>query len=214
MQQKLELLIQDLKHNTRELFLIPTIVRAVELWDPHLKGHSQRVTSYCLQLAQHFDLTEEEMSALRLATQLHDAGKIGISERILRKPGPLEPAEWAEIKMHPLRAVELFSAFPSLRKALPIIRAHHERWDGRGYPDGMCGEEIPLEARILAVGDSYDAMTSDRPYRPAISPEQAVKELQRGSGSRYEPRVVATFVETLSEERLLPNKELAEISLL
>jgi HD-GYP domain-containing protein (c-di-GMP phosphodiesterase class II) len=142
--------------------------------------------------------SEEEVQLIRLAAQLHDIGKMGIPDAILHKPGPLTPEEWAVMQSHPRMGQQILTqAGGRLDLISHIVVAHHERWDGQGYPYGLAQQEIPLGARILSVVDSYDAMTSTRPYREACSAEQARAELQRYAGSQYDPRVVDAFLQVL-----------------
>jgi HD-GYP domain-containing protein (c-di-GMP phosphodiesterase class II) len=140
---------------------------------------------------------------------LHDVGKIGISDTILLKPGPLTEDEWVEMRRHPVLGYQLLSAVPFLKEASVLVLNHHERFDGSGYPAGLTGEAIPLPARIFAVVDAYDALTSDRPYREARPQEEAVAELRRGAGTYFDPRVVEAFVEMLAEPLELAVKSAA-----
>ena len=138
---------------------------------------------------------ESRLALLRLGGALHDIGKLVVSEAVLNKPGPLTSTEQAEVREHPEAGARMVALDRSLRPALPGVLYHHERWDGLGYPTGRAGKEIPLEARILAVTDSFDAMTSDRPYRAALTHEQAIAELERCSGSQFDPDVALVFLE-------------------
>jgi HD-GYP domain-containing protein (c-di-GMP phosphodiesterase class II) len=144
-------------------------------------------------------LDEKEMEAIRLGGPLHDVGKIGIPDEILLKPGRLSEGEMEEIKGHPRLGHRIVGKVRNLASALPLILHHHEYWDGSGYPDGLQGEEIPLVARIFAVVDAYDAMTSDRVYRRAMSKWKAMRELEAGAGSQFDPTVVRVMVEVLSD---------------
>ncbi len=174
--------------------ILAVLARMVEAKDSYTEAHTERVTAYALELGQSLDLGEEERAALRRGGLLHDIGKIGVPEAILKKPGPLTPEEFEVMKTHTLLGEEICRPLQSLRTALPIIRNHHERWDGKGYPDGLEGEAIPLLARIVAIADAYDAMTSDRPYRPAMSPEKAQKILEEGRGQQWDPQLVDLFL--------------------
>jgi HD-GYP domain-containing protein (c-di-GMP phosphodiesterase class II) len=186
----------QLMQKQRTLFLstVTALARAVELRDQYTGQHTQRVTAYSLLIAEQLRLTPEELRAIRLATPLHDIGKIGVPDAILSKPGRLTPAEFDTMKLHVLRGAGILQEIADLTAMIPIIRHHHERWDGRGYPDGLAGEAIPRGARIVAVADAFDAMTSDRPYRPAMSPEAAFAELQRQAGSQFDPQCVDAFL--------------------
>ena len=140
-------------------------------------GHSERLVAYAEQLGERVGLGEEDLQELRIASWIHDIGKISIPERILLKPGPLDAEERRIIEEHPVIGEKICAPLKSLRRILPVIRHHHEKMDGSGYPDGLCGEAIPLKARILQVADIYDALTTDRPYRGALPPEQALQAL-------------------------------------
>ncbi|HYT92579.1 MAG TPA: HD domain-containing phosphohydrolase, partial [Gemmataceae bacterium] len=155
----------------RELFLntITILAQAVELRDTYTGGHTARVTEYSLLLGQQLELTPEDLNQIRIGTPLHDIGKIGIDDAILRKPGKLTAAEFEDMKKHTTKGAKILEQVPDLVSIIPIVRSHHERWDGQGYPDGLKGEAIPRLARIVAVADAFDAMTSDRPYRPGMA---------------------------------------------
>jgi putative nucleotidyltransferase with HDIG domain len=186
----------QLLHKQRELFFntITVLAQAVELRDQYTGGHTSRVTSYSLLLAEHLGLPVEDMELLRIGTPLHDIGKIGIDDAILRKPDRLTPAEFEAMKLHTVKGAEILETVPDLHPIIPIARSHHERWDGRGYPDGTEGEATPQLARIVAVADAFDAMTSDRPYRAGMSPEAAFAEVEKNSGLQFEPRLAAAFL--------------------
>ncbi|GAB4273756.1 HD domain-containing phosphohydrolase [Thermincola ferriacetica] len=156
--------------------------------------HAWRLKKYCLELGGEFGLSGLEMEQLALLAILHDIGKVGISESILKKPGPLTPKEWAEIKKHSEIGWRIARNIPEMSTVAEYILLHHERWDGQGYPRGLKGEEIPLLCRILAVADAYDAMTGNRSYRPAMSSEEALAELQRNAGTQFDPEVVKKFI--------------------
>src|SRR5262249_6718710 len=141
---------------------------------------------------------------------LHDIGKIAIDDQILRKPGRLSDDEFNKMKSHVLRGYEIVQMIPGLAWALPVVRGHHERWDGRGYPDGLAAEEIPLVARVVAVADAFDAMTSDRPYRPGMPAARAFAELQACVGSHFDPECVAAFLRVRPQVEALLEKEAAE----
>jgi len=185
----------------RKLFLstITILAQALELRDDYTGGHTARVTRYAELLAKKMNLAHEEIQWIRLGTPLHDVGKIGIDDAILRKPGGLTPAEFEIMKSHTLKGAAILSTIPDLAPIIPIVRSHHERWDGRGYPDGLTGEEIPLLARIVAVADTFDAMTSERPYRKAMAPEVALAEVKKQSGKQFDPMCAAAFTETIAD---------------
>ncbi len=163
---------------------------AIELRDRYTRGHVERVMAISLSLAEEMGIRNGIIPALRLGSILHDIGKIHIREEVLHKPGPLDEDEWREIRKHPLVGADLIRNIPYLSPALPVIRHHHERWDGSGYPDGLSGAEIPLAARLVAVADSLDAMTSARTYQPSLTPERAYDEILQGTGKLYDPEVV------------------------
>ena len=167
---------------------------ALDLRDKKTEGHTLRVTEKTLLLAQSFGLREDELVYIRWGALLHDIGKMGIPDGILLKPGPLTDDEWLVMKKHPLMAFEMLSPIRYLRYALDIPYCHHEKWDGTGYPRGLKGVQIPLTARIFAVVDVWDALSSDRPYRPAWSIEKTIEYIQLGSGTHFDPQVVKTFL--------------------
>ncbi|WCM39369.1 PAS domain S-box protein [Thermus antranikianii] len=179
--------------------------KAVELRDQETAGHTERVTELTLRLARALGVPEEDLEHIRRGAILHDVGKIGIPDSILLKPGPLTEEEWAVMKKHPVYAYEWLSGIPFLKKALEIPYCHHERWDGSGYPRGLKGLEIPLSARIFAVVDVYDALTSDRPYRKAWPREKALAYIQEQAGKQFDPEVVEAFLRLVAgEEPPLP----------
>jgi putative two-component system response regulator len=170
------------------------LANAIELRDRYTRGHVERVMTYAIRVAERFGWQSPEIDALRFGAILHDIGKIYIHESILSKAGPLTQEEWAEMKQHPVIGAELLKGIPYLSEVIPVIRSHHERWDGLGYPDGLSGEAIPMGARIVAIADCFDAMTTDRIYHAASSPEQALAEIHKGAGNRYDPAVVEAFL--------------------
>ncbi|WP_240695469.1 PAS domain S-box protein [Thermus tengchongensis] len=174
--------------------------KAVELRDQETAGHTERVTELTLRLARALGVPEEDLDDIRRGAILHDVGKLAIPDAILLKPGPLTEEEWTIMKKHPVYAYEWLSGIPFLKKALEIPYAHHERWDGLGYPRGLKGQEIPLAARIFAVVDVYDALTSDRPYRKAWSREKALAYIEEQGGQQFDPEVVAAFLRLMAGE--------------
>jgi len=175
--------------------LLATFSAALEARDPYLRGHSARVTSIAEGLARRLGWRGERLDALRLGASLHDVGKIAVNASVLCKPGPLTDEELEQIRTHPVAGACLIEGVEDFRPALPYVLHHHERWDGNGYPHCLAGEEIPIEARLLGVADAFDAMTSVRSYRPALSVEQALAELQRCAGSQFDPELADTFVD-------------------
>lgn len=168
---------------------------AIEARDPYTRGHSGRVARLALTVGSRLDLDSSRLETLRLGGVLHDVGKLVIADAVLRKPGPLSPEEVEQVRQHPAAGARLVGLSRRLRPALPGVLYHHERWDGFGYPSGRRAAEIPLEARILAVVDSYDAMTSDRPYRRALAAGEAAAEVDRCAGTQFDPDVACAFLE-------------------
>jgi HD-GYP domain-containing protein (c-di-GMP phosphodiesterase class II) len=175
--------------------LLATFSAAQEARDPYLCGHSERVTGFAEGLALTLGWKRSRLETLRLGGSLHDLGKIAVEPRILRKPGPLDDAELAQIRRHPVTGARLVESFADFEHALPYVLHHHERWDGEGYPHRLRGEAIPIEARLLGVADAFDAMTSLRPYRAALTVEQALVELERCAGTQFDPQLAETFVD-------------------
>jgi len=168
--------------------------QAMDLRDRETEGHTERVTELCLQLAQAFKLSDEKLVYVRRGALLHDIGKLGVPDQILFKTGPLTEEEWIKMKKHPLFAYEMLASIDYLRPALAIPYCHHEKWDGTGYPRGLKGEQIPPEARIFALVDVWDALTSDRPYRPAWSQDAALEYIIQQRGKHFDPQVVDVFL--------------------
>ena len=178
-----------------EMFFETTdsLADAIEKRDPYTGGHTKRVTQYSLAIAKYLQLKPLERKWLKITSVLHDIGKVGIEDRILRKPERLSPEEFGMIKRHCSMGVEIIEHVRQLRESIPGVKSHHEKLDGKGYPDGLKGDEIPVLARIVAVADTFDAMTTDRPYRKAMEKEAAVKELKRCSGTQFDEKVVDAF---------------------
>jgi HD-GYP domain-containing protein (c-di-GMP phosphodiesterase class II) len=191
-------LYQALKDQNRQT--IEALAEAIEARDAYTYGHSRQVTRYAVRLAQEIGLSAERIELMDFAGLLHDVGKIGIRDYVLLKPGSLSDEEFAVMKRHPAIGVKIIERVHGLRATLPIIEGHHERVDGKGYPHGLKGEAIPLEARILAIADSFEAMTADRAYRPAMETERALKILLDGRGTHWEPSLVDCFVELIRRE--------------
>ncbi len=160
--------------------------------------HSQRLVPWAIATAQALYCTRHEIKCIALGTLLHDLGKIGIPDAILHKPGPLTVPEWEVMRQHPDIGADLLTSLRGVKILAPLLRAHHERWDGSGYPRGLCGHAIPPGARIIAVVDAYGAMTENRVYRAAIGHEAALLELQRCAGSHFDPRIVEAFLSVIS----------------
>jgi ribonuclease P protein subunit RPR2 len=170
------------------------LANALEARDPYTRGHSERVGAWARRLATALGLPAAEIETVTQAGLLHDIGKIGVPETVLRKRSALDSAEWALMHNHPLIGAQIVAPFDFFAGGALVIRYHHERWDGSGYPDGLTGESIPLGARIVAVADVYDALTSDRPYRPALPRPAALSYLSEEAGRTLDPDVVAVFL--------------------
>lgn len=168
--------------------------------DADTARHSQRLVPWAIATAQALHCTRYEMKRIALGTLLHDLGKIGIPDAILHKPGPLTMAEWAVMRQHPDIGADMLTSLRGTNVLAPLLRAHHEHWDGSGYPHGLRGHSIPLGARIIAVVDAYGAMTEDRVYRAAIGHKAALIELQRCAGSYFDPRIVEAFLNVISQD--------------
>lgn len=176
------------------------LAQAVEAKDPEIKRHLERSIKYATLIGRRFNLDKEDMDALKFGAILHDIGKIGVDGGILFKTGRLTPEEFEMVKKHPEMGTEIIKGVEFLKRAEPIILYHHERYDGKGYPQGLKGKEIPLLARIVSVVDAYEAMTSNRPYKKAKSKQEAEEELKRERGRQFDPEVVDIFLEILKEE--------------
>ncbi len=176
---------------------IQTLARAIDAKDPYTRGHSDRVTRYAVKVAREMKLSESAIRNIEYAALIHDIGKIGIQETILAKKGNLSETEYEIIKMHPLIGESIITPVKFLNGISPLILYHHEHYDGKGYLEGLRGEGIPIGARIISVADAFDAMTSDRPYRKALTKEEARRELEKGSGKRFDPEVVEAFLRLL-----------------
>ncbi|MCG0239868.1 MAG: diguanylate cyclase [Firmicutes bacterium] len=174
--------------------MLRALTAAIDARDPYTHGHSFHVAEYAVLIARRLGLDEADVARIRYAALLHDIGKLGIEDRVLRKHGPLTPEERAIMMQHPVIGAELLEKVGVFPELVPAVRHHHEWYNGGGYPDGLKGEEIPFDARIVAVADAFDAMTSDRPYRRALSPEEALARLQAGCNVQFDARVVAAFV--------------------
>jgi putative nucleotidyltransferase with HDIG domain len=175
---------------------------ALDLRDKETEGHTLRVTELTLELARAFGFKESELVHIRRGALLHDIGKMGVPDRILLKEGPLTDDEWIIMRKHPGYAHEMLHSIQYLRSTLDIPYCHHEKWDGKGYPRGLKGEEIPLVARIFSIVDVWDALTSNRPYRSAWAREKAIAHIQEGAGTHFDPHVVEVFIELINEKQI------------
>lgn len=190
---------------TSYIATVRMLSEAIEVKDPSVRTHSNEVAGYVSTVADKLEIDARGREELMIASLLHDVGKLGISERILLKPGELTPEERSTIELHPRIGFRLVEQVPALDSVAPAVLHHHERFDGEGYPTGLTGEEIPLEARVICVADSFSAMTSDRPYRAALSLAEACEELERCAGTQFDPQVVRLFVEAVRDSP--PGKE-------
>ena len=184
-------LYSDLKESF--LTAVNTLAETIEKRDPYTGGHTNRVMEYSLAIGQFFGLSDREMERLKLAAVLHDVGKIGVRDNILLKNGKLDHEEFTEMKRHTIYGEEVLKYIKYFKDIIPGVKSHHERYDGKGYPEGLMGEQIDVIARIIAVGDTFDAMTSDRPYRKALSKQVACMEIEKNSGSQFDPEVIKAF---------------------
>lgn len=195
--------ILEMTHQLTETYdgTLEALVLALDARDHETKGHSFRVAAYAMAIARHMGLDEgtQQWIDMQRGALLHDIGKIGVPDFILHKPGPLTPEEWTDMKRHPHIGHEMLKDISFLSGAAAIVHAHHERFDGKGYPLGLAGDEIPIGARIFTIADAFDAMTSDRPYRKALTPEAAWQEVLRHSGTQFDPQVVQAFLATFEE---------------
>ncbi len=172
---------------------LKVLIYILESKEPYTNGHSERVSYYAELIAQELNFSPREKEDLQIATLLHDIGKIGLSNRLLEK-ADLTQGENQDIRLHPIKGVYLIESLAFSHEIIQGIRHHHERWDGAGYPDGLAGEEIPLIARIISLADSYDAMTSDRPYRQCLSTKKVQEELEKNAGVQFDPQIVSVFI--------------------
>lgn len=189
---------QDL--NLLILNTINALSSAIEAKDSYLRGHSLNVADLSRRIAKQLSLSSKTVNNIYLAGLLHDIGKIGVDEAILNKTSKLTAEEFGRIKEHSIFGSNIVSEIPEFVELVPLIQGHHERWDGSGYPDGLCADTIPLGARILSVADSYDAMTSDRAYRKSLKPNEAISELEHSSGTQFDPMIVNAFTSVLTKE--------------
>lgn len=189
--------IEKLNRDLHKLFVasMTTLVHVLEAKDPYTRGHSERVSEIARIMAQHVWGVVPETSALALAGQLHDIGKVALRTDVLNKPEPLEDHEREHIREHPVAGARILSPVIELSGVIKAVRHHHERFDGDGYPDRLAGSDIPEKARALAIADAYDAMTSNRPYRRALDPEQAAKEIRANAGKQFDPEWVELFLD-------------------
>jgi HD-GYP domain-containing protein (c-di-GMP phosphodiesterase class II) len=189
--KELEESYQKLKVANRQALF--GLAEAIEAKDPYTKGHCGRVAAYSLVLARECGYPTDGMETLEFGAFLHDIGKIGIRDAVLLKPGPLDEAEWAHMREHPVMGYDIASQIEMLKPIMPAVRNHHERWDGSGYPDKMVAHEIPLAARLVAIADAYDAMATDRPYKKAMPLDECEAILRKTAGKMYDPELIEIF---------------------
>jgi putative nucleotidyltransferase with HDIG domain len=175
---------------------------AIEARDPYARGHSSRVTVFAQAMARGLRLDKERLAVLRLGALLHDVGKLVVPSSVLLKSGPLTDEELGLMRRHPAAGARMLRTLGAPETILPLVLHHHERWDGAGYPTGRRGDDIPLEARVLCIADSFDAMTSTRPYRATWTPDEALEELERCAGTQFDPELVTAFASAWAEAGL------------
>ena len=204
--QHLEQKVEEQAQKIRDSFFnaITALAHALEAKDTYSSGHSQRVTEVSVALAKELGMSPDNIEKIRLAGLVHDIGKIGVKESVLNKSGNLTDKEYQHIKSHPEIGERILSPVVEDKEILNIVRNHHERYDGTGYPDGLSGKQIPLGARVLAVADTYDAMTSERPYRAAMSLEATLIEIERHKGTQFDPGIVDALFMTITNLNHLP----------
>jgi putative nucleotidyltransferase with HDIG domain len=209
MTDKVERYISDLQRSAaenRELFLgtVKSLAAAIDGKDPYTRGHSERVSRMSMAIAQRLELSDEECEKIRISALLHDVGKIAIDDNILKKPAALTDDEFVIMKQHPQKGYKIMSQIAAMKEFLPGMYMHHEMVNGQGYPQGLHGHEIPLMAKIVAVADTFDAMTTDRPYQRAMDFDAAVKRIQSFVDTRYDAVVVSAFVQACEEGQIRP----------
>ena len=177
------------------------MAEALEARDVYTRGHSDAVASISVQIGARLGLDDKKLHDLELGGKLHDIGKIGIPDHVLHKPGRLNEEEWGIIKSHPLVGYRIMSQAPPLKRLLDMVKHHHERFDGKGYPDGLSGEDIPLEARAMAVADTFHALISDRPYREGMNKPQAIEVIKEVSGTQLCPKCVNAFLDWVKNDQ-------------
>lgn len=177
---------------------VQSLATLLDLRDGYTGQHSSTVVALCEQVGRRVGVAGDDLEHLRIAAHLHDLGKIGVPDQILHKPGPLDDAEWSIMREHPVWGARALEQVPGFRSASRAVRHHHERWDGRGYPDGLSGEDIPIGARVIAVCDAYEAMTSTRPYRPALAEPLARERIVAGTGTQFDPAATWGLLDALA----------------
>ncbi len=211
MTEQVERFIGDLQHaanENRQLFIgtVKALAAAIDGKDPYTRGHSERVARFSVAIAQGMNLSDDEIEQIRISALLHDVGKIGIDDKILKKPAALTDEEFEIMKQHPQKGFKIMSQIPAMREFLPGMYMHHEMINGGGYPQGLKGDEIPLMARIVSVADTFDAMTTDRPYQRAMQFDAAVERIKSFVGTRYDERVVGSLVAACESGQIAPGR--------
>src|SRR5438105_6313267 len=209
MTDQIECFVSDLQRSAaenRELFLgtVKALAAAIDGKDPYTRGHSERVSRFSIATAQGLGLPEDEIEKIRVSALLHDVGKIGIDDRVLKKPSALTDEEFEIMKTHPQKGFKIMSQIPAMRDFLPGMHMHHEMINGQGYPHGLRDDESPRQARIVAVADTFDAMTTERPYQRAMDLDAALTRLKSFVGARYDARVVAAFIAACEAGKIRP----------
>jgi HD-GYP domain-containing protein (c-di-GMP phosphodiesterase class II) len=196
---------RELQDRTRQF--LERMADAVDVRDPYTGGHSRRVAALCRGILRELGIWGPEAEFIVAAARIHDIGKIDIPDAILAKPGPLTPDERAVMETHPTRGAALLARYPEFARGVAMVRHHHERWDGQGYPDQLAAFAIPFGARVIAVADSFDAMTSDRPYRRGMSARQAVQTLMHGRGVQWDAQIVDAFIRSIAVQLDQPSAD-------
>jgi HD-GYP domain-containing protein (c-di-GMP phosphodiesterase class II) len=185
---------------------VGSLASALDARDPYTAGHSRRVSEYSLAIGRQLGLDADQLDELRIGALLHDIGKIGIPDKVLQKVGALTNEEFALLRQHPTIGRRILEGVKGFHPYLPVVELHHENWNGKGYPLGLERETTPLQARIVKIADAYDAMTSDRPYRPGMSDAEAVRRLEAASGTEFDPAIVKAFIESGVHAEEQPNQ--------
>lgn len=213
--KKLSQEVESLKHEKRAMCeqAVKTMLRALDAKDHYTFGHSLRVAYYSLALGREYGLNEDQLYDLEMAALFHDIGKIGVPDNVLLKPSRLDEDEFHKMKQHPSLSYDILQDFEVFHEVAVFAKHHHERYDGRGYPDKLKGEEIPLFSRIILIADTFDAMTSTRPYRKGLPYDVAFSELKEFSGSQFDPNLVPLFISAMTKEQK-KNEETFHLSLI
>jgi HD-GYP domain-containing protein (c-di-GMP phosphodiesterase class II) len=211
MTDHLECYVEELRRaaeENRELFIgtVKALAAAIDGKDPYTRGHSERVARFSMAIGERLNLPDDELEKLRVSALLHDVGKIAIDDKVLKKPAALTDEEFEVMKQHPQKGYKIMSQIPAMKDFLPGMYMHHEMINGQGYPQGLKGDEIPLQARIVSVADTFDAMTTDRPYQKAFTLEAALERIESFVGTRYDGRVVAALVEACEQGQIAPGR--------